>query len=138
MALFDLFEVAGSGMNAQMVRLNTIASNMANADAGVANPQDAYRPRMPVFAAALQNSLEMSDAVPVRVLGIVESTRPPLAEFAPGNPLANEQGFVYKPNVSVAEQMADMISASRSFQSNVEVMNTTRELMLRTIQLGQN
>jgi len=138
MALFDLFDVAGSGMTAQMVRLNTVASNMANASAAATSPDQVYRPRVPVFASALQDALGDSDAVGVRVLGIAESDRPPLAEYAPGNPVANAEGYVYIPNISVAEEMADMISASRSFQSNVEVMNTTRDLMLRTIQLGQN
>jgi flagellar basal-body rod protein FlgC len=137
MSSFKVFDIAGSGMAAQSVRLNTVASNLANANSVSGDPNTVYRARSPVFE-AVRNALG-SDAsgAAVRVRGIAESDAPSLARYEPGNPLANADGYVYASNVNVVEQMVDMISASRSYQSNVEVMNTSKEMLLSTLRLGQ-
>lgn len=136
MSLFKIFDIAGSGMSAQSVRLNTTASNLANANSVSTTAEGAYRARHPVFQTVL-NGTAGSASAGVRVLGIVESQAPPLRVFDPGNPIADEQGFVFKSNVNIAEEMANMISASRTFQNNIEVLNTSKELMLRTLNLGR-
>jgi flagellar basal-body rod protein FlgC len=143
MPSFKVFDIAGAGLSAQSVRLNTVASNLANADSVSGNPATVYRARHPVFQAvraAVQSSLGQSQSQPtatVRVAGIVESNAPPTVRNDPGNPLADAQGNVYAPNVNVIEEMTDMISASRAYQNDVEVMNTAKELMLATLKLGQ-
>lgn len=135
--LFKLFEVSGSALSAQSVRLNTVASNMANAQVTSGSPEEAYRARHPVFESVLQGIGAGNGTASVQVAGVLESQAEPRAEYAPQHPLADEEGYVYKPNVNVVDEMANMISASRSYQNNVEVMNTTRQLLLRTLQLGQ-
>lgn len=135
--LFKIFDVSGSALSAQSVRLNTIASNMANAQVASQTPEGAYRAKHPVFATVLHAAGENASTTPVRIAGVLESPAEPRAQYAPNHPLADEQGYVYMPNVSVVEEMANMISASRSYQNNVEVMNTTKQLLLRTLQLGQ-
>ncbi|MBX5460576.1 MAG: flagellar basal body rod protein FlgC [Steroidobacteraceae bacterium] len=139
MSSFKVFDIAGSGLSAQSVRLNTVASNLANADSVSGDPATVYRARHPVFEAVrAQLGAQPQDGnAAVRVKGIVESTAEPTARYEPGNPLANEEGYVYAPNVNVIEELVDMISASRAYQNNVEVMNTSKELMLATLKLGQ-
>ncbi|MES1192169.1 MAG: flagellar basal body rod protein FlgC [Steroidobacter sp.] len=137
MPLFNIFDIAGSGMSAQSVRLNTTASNLANADSVSTTASDAYKARHPVFK-AIQSALNKSQpGSGVKVLGIMQSKDKAQARYEPGNPLANADGYVYESNVNVVEEMADMISASRSYQNNVEVMNTSKDLMLATLKLGQ-
>ena len=136
MSLFKIFDIAGSGMSAQSVRLNTTASNLANANSVSTTAEGAYRARHPVFQTVLDRAAG-SPSAGVRVLGVTESQVPPLRVFDPGNPLADEQGYVFKSNVNIAEEMANMISASRTFQNNIEVLNTSKELMLRTLNLGR-
>ena len=143
MSSFKAFDIAGSGMAAQSVRLNTTASNLANAESVSGDPARVYKPRHPIFE-AVRASLAGQGAGPaqngdaaVRVRGIYESPAPPSARYEPGNPLANEQGYVYAPSVNAVEEMVNMISASRSYQNNVEVMNTSKELLLATLRLGQ-
>lgn len=133
MSLFNIFGIAGSGMSAQSVRLNLTASNLANAESVATRPQDAYRARHPVFRSVLEENANAS----VRTAGIVESAAEAEARYEPGHPLADEKGYVYASNVNSMEEMANMISASRSFQQNVEVMNTSKELLLRTLRLGE-
>jgi flagellar basal-body rod protein FlgC len=145
MSSFKIFDIAGSGLSAQSVRLNTVASNLANADSVSGDPNTVYKARHPVFeavknAVAAQTlggtpALGAADTA-VKVRGIVESTAAPSERYEPGNPLANADGNVYSPNVNVIEEMTDMISASRAYQNNVEVMNTSKELMLATLKLG--
>jgi len=142
MSSFKAFDIAGSGMAAQSVRLNTTASNLANAESVSGDPTKVYRPRHPIFE-AVRAQLQSAgvngtggDAA-VRVRGIYESPAPPSARYEPGNPLANDQGYVYAPSVNAVEEMVNMISASRSYQNNVEVMNTSKELLLATLRLGQ-
>jgi flagellar basal-body rod protein FlgC len=138
MSSFKVFDIAGSGLSAQSVRLNTVASNLANADSVSGDPNKVYKARHPVFEAvrAAMGTQSKSDAA-VKVRGIVENQAPPSARFEPGNPLADDKGYVYAPNVNVVEEMVDMISASRAYQNNVEVLNTSKELMLATLRLGQ-
>lgn len=136
MSLFSIFEVAGSGMNAQTLRLNLTASNMANAESMAGSEAEAYRSRQPVFQ-ALVDRFNGSQTGGVRLAGVVESTAPIRARFEPDNPLAGEDGKVFMGNVDVTEEMVNMISASRSFQNNVEVFNTSKELLMRTLTLGQ-
>jgi flagellar basal-body rod protein FlgC len=140
MSSFKIFDVAGSGLAAQSVRLNTVASNLANADSVSGDPATVYKARHPVFQAvraALGAGSSPGSAAAVRVSAIVESGTPPTVHSDPGNPLADAQGNVYSPNVNVIEEMTDMISASRAYQDNVEVMSTAKDLMLATLKLGQ-
>jgi len=139
MSSFKIFDVAGSGMNAQMVRLNLTASNLANADSVSSSIEQTYKARQPVFAAQLQNSLERmaSTTAPVKVLGVVESPEPLVMEYAPDHPMANEDGYIFKPNVNTVEELANMISASRSYQNNIEVLNTAKQMLLQTLRMGQ-
>ena len=137
MSTFNIFDIAGSGMSAQSVRLNTVASNLANADSVSRRPDQVYRAKHPVFQAATSTHGDEASTA-VNVLGITENRPHRTRRYDPGNPLANAHGYVYSPNVNVVEEMADMISASRSYQNNVEVMNTARNMMLDTLKLGQS
>lgn len=137
MSSFKIFEIAGSGMAAQSVRLNTVASNLANADSVSGSAETAYRARHPVFEAVREGVRGAEHGAAVRVRGIVEDGRAPQMRYEPGNPLANEEGYVFAPNVNVIEEMVNMISAARAYQNNVEVMNTSKELLLATLKLGQ-
>ncbi len=139
MGLFSIFDVAGAGMTAQSVRLNTTASNMANADSVSSSIGETYRARQPVFQSVLNDSFSFQgDPVAgVRVAGIVESNAPARKEYQPGHPSADEQGYIYRPNVSMVEEMANMMSAQRSYQMNTEVANAAKQLFIRTLSLGQ-
>ena len=138
MSVFKVFDVAGSGMSAQMLRLNTVASNLANAETISGNENEVYQARHPVFQSILQDAGNTSEIATVKVSEIVEEKTAAIPHYRPNHPLANEEGFVYSPNIDAVAEMADMISASRSYQNNVEVLSTTKELLLRTLQLGQN
>lgn len=135
MSSFKIFDIAGSALSAQSVRLNTVASNLANADAVSGNPDEVYKARMPVFKAIAEPG--KGDAASVQVLGVVESQAAPDKRYEPGHPLADAEGYIYSPKVNVVEEMVNMISAARSYQSSVEVMNTAKDLALRTLTLGK-
>lgn len=139
MSSFRIFDIAGSGMSAQSVRLNTVASNLANADSVSGDATTAYKAKHPVFEAVRAETAGKAgqSTAAVRVKQILEDTRAPDARYEPGNPLANADGYVFAPNVSTVEEMVDMISASRAYQNNVEVMNTSKELLMATLRLGQ-
>ena len=140
MSLFRIFDVAGSAMSAQSVRLNTTASNLANADSVSSSVDETYRARRPVFAAMLQEAgsgQPGNESVGVQVQGIVESDAPLLKEYNPNHPMADQDGFIYKPNVNPVEEMADMISASRSYQTNVQVADTAKQMLLQTLRMGK-
>ena len=136
MSFFKVFDVAGSAMSAQSLRLNVTASNLANADSVSSSTNQTYRAREPVFAAMMD---EMGDgsSVGVKLRGVVESQAPLRKEYEPDNPMADKDGYVFMPNVNTVEEMANMISASRSYQTNVEVVNTAKQLMLKTLTLGK-
>ena len=137
MSSFKIFDVAGSGMSAQSVRLNTVASNLANAESVSSDPTAVYKAKHPVFEAVRNGLGKDVQTTGVAVKSIVENQATPHARYEPGNPLANADGYVYAPNVNVVEEMVDMISASRAYQNNVEVMNTAKDLMLATLRMGQ-
>lgn len=135
MSNLPIFDVAGSAMSAQSLRLNTVASNLANADSVAGSPDAAYRAKQPVFSAeAVGNDPALAG---VRVTAVVESDAAPLKRYEPNHPLADAQGYVYAPDVDPVAQMVDMISASRSYQANVEVFNTARELAVATLGMGK-
>ena len=129
-----IFDVAGSGMNAQTLRLNTTASNIANAGSVAGDEQSVYRALQPVFSTELHGMSE--GAAGVRVNGVVESQAPVSKLHHPAHPDADADGYVYTTNVNAVEEMVNMMSASRSYQNNVEVLKTSKELMLQTLSLG--
>ncbi|WP_426700502.1 flagellar basal body rod protein FlgC [Rhodanobacter sp. Col0626] len=137
MSLFSIFNVAGSGMAAQSLRLNTVASNLANADSVASTPEAAYRSREPLFAAVQKQLGSADNAEGVQVLGVSESQSAIPSRYEPGNPMADADGLVYASNVNPVDELVNMISASRSYQNNVEVMNTTKQLMVKTLDLGK-
>lgn len=136
MSLFQVFDIAGTSLTAQSVRLNTIASNLANAGVVGDNPDEVYRPRYPVFSSVMNAARASGASAGVKVDGIVESKAEPRKEYAPGHPMADGEGYIYRSNVNTVEEMANMISASRSYQSSVEAMNTTKQLIMRTLSMG--
>ncbi len=139
MSLFNIFDIAGSALTAESVRMNTTASNMANANSASSSSGQTYRARQAVFAPIFDDALGAFGAATggVRVEGIVESQAPLRREYQPNHPLADEQGYVFLPNVNVVEEMANMISASRSYQTNVDVMEASKRMLQQTLALGQ-
>ncbi len=138
MSVFKVFDVAGSGMSAQMLRLNTVASNLANAESITTNKEDVYQARHPVFESIMQEVGNGDQMATVKVSQIVEEETAAIPHYRPNHPLSNAEGYVYSPNIDTVGEMADMISASRSYQNNVEVLSTAKEMILRTLQLGQS
>lgn len=135
MSNLPIFDVAAGAMTAQSVRLSTVASNLANADSVAGNPDEVYRPLQPVFAVTpVAGKPELAG---VGVLEVTESDAAPIRRYEPGHPLADADGYVYAPAVDPVAQMVDMISASRSYQANVEVFNTARELATATLGMGK-
>ncbi len=143
MSLFNIFTVAGSAMTAQNQRLNVVASNLANADSAVGSDGQAYKAKqvlfmsMPAIAGASSGAGTDAAATGVRVSAVIENQTPMKLVYEPAHPMANEEGFVTMPNVNVVEEMVDMISASRSYQNNVDMMNTAKTLLLKTLTIGQ-
>jgi flagellar basal-body rod protein FlgC len=135
MSLLNILGISGSAVSAQSQRLNVVASNLANADSVAGPDGQAYRARQVVFQA--QASAADAAQVGVRVSDVIEDATPGKRLHDPSHPLADAEGYVTQSNVNVVEQMVDMISASRSYQNNVEVMNTAQQLALKTLQLGQ-
>ena len=139
MSLFNVFEISGSALNAQIVRMNTTSSNMANANSASRTEAAAYRAQQPLFSPMLSDSFDALSAATrgVRLDGIAESDAPARREYAPNHPLADDQGYVFMPNVNVVEEMANMISASRSYQTNIEVMEASKRMLQQTLAIGQ-
>ena len=137
MSLFSVFDIAGSAMSAESVRLNVTASNLANAQSVGASEAETYRARHPVFSAVMQSLQSDASSLGVRVDGIVEDQTPMEKRYQPHHPLANQDGYVFLPNVNIVDEMANMISASRAYQSNVEVLKTSKQMMLATLRMGQ-
>ncbi|MRD73090.1 flagellar basal body rod protein FlgC [Rhodocyclus tenuis] len=134
MSVFSVFHIAGSALTAQSMRLNTVASNLANADSAISSDGKPYRAKQVVFEAT---PIQGEASQGVRVKQVVEDASPPRLVYDPRHPAADAQGYVAMPNVSVVDEMVNMISASRSYQNNVEVMNTAKQLLLRTLAIGQ-
>jgi len=138
MALDNIIGIAGTALNAQLTRLNTTASNLANAGTVAGTETEAFRAKRPVFKALLdEQSMQggASYAGGVKVDRIAEDPAAPRLVYQPGNPQANKDGYVYQSNVSEVTEMVEMMSAARSYQNNVEVINTARQLMTRTLDL---
>ena len=134
MGFKDISQIAGSAMAAQSVRLNTIASNLANADVSAGSEAEAYRARKPVFAAVMGDEASAG----VRVLDVVESAEPLRRVHEPGNPKADADGMVYYTNVNEVSEMADMMSASRAFETNVEVLGRIKSMQQSLLKLGDS
>ena len=137
MSLLNVFDVAGSAMNAQSVRMNVTASNLANAGSVNGDPDKVYRSRQPVFSTFSQSLADQSGVRGVRLDGIVESSAPLQKLYQPDNPDADADGNVYASNVNTVEEMVNMISASRSYKNNIEMVNTTKDLLMQTLSLGR-
>jgi len=135
MSNLPIFDVAGSALQAQSVRLSTIASNLANADSVAGSPDAVYKPLEPVFQA--QASATDASLTGVRVREIAQSEAPPVRRYEPGHPLADADGYVFAPDVDPVAQMVNLISASRSYQAGVEVINTAKDLALATLSMGR-
>lgn len=133
-SLLKVFDVAGSAMTAQSQRLNVVASNLANADSASGPDGKAYKAKQVVFSTEMMGA---SETAGVRVTGIIEDPAPLKHIYQPGHPMADEKGYVTMPNVNVVEEMVNMISASRSYQNNVETLNTARALLSKTLTIGQ-
>ncbi|MGB0129041.1 MAG: flagellar basal body rod protein FlgC [Rhodocyclaceae bacterium] len=134
MSMFNVFQIAGSALNAQSVRLNATSSNLANADSVTSSNGQPYRAKQVVFQAA---PVAGKEAVGVQIQQVVEDLAPPRMVYEPKNPLADEKGYVAMPNVNVVDEMVNMISASRAYQANVEMMNSAKTLLLKTLTIGQ-
>tara|TARA_Y100001937_G_scaffold33096_1_gene47167 strand:+ start:605 stop:1033 length:429 start_codon:yes stop_codon:yes gene_type:complete len=142
MAFDSIYRIAGSSMNAQTVRLNTVASNLANADSAAASAADVYQARKPVFAAVYNNdqmtrSVGMGGAH-VQVLDVVTAGREPVRRYEPDNPLADDQGYVFYADIDQIEEMTDMMSATRSFETSVEVLNRLKSMQQGLLKLGES
>jgi flagellar basal-body rod protein FlgC len=138
MSLFNVMDISSTGMHAESVRLNTVASNIANANTVSSSYGETYKARHPVFSTTFNEAMDsQTKGAGVRVMGIVESDKPLQIEYAPHNPLADENGYIYKPNVNIIEEMADMMSASKAYETNVQVADTTKRIFRRVLQLGE-
>ncbi len=137
MSFKDIAQIAGSAMAAQTVRLNTVASNLANADSVAGSEAETYRARKPVFAAIMEDSADAAGGR-VQVLDVVQSAEPLRKVYEPGNPLANADGMVFYPNVNQVAEMTDMMSASRAFETNVEVLGRIRGMQASLLKLGES
>lgn len=133
MSLFNIFNVSGSAMSAQAQRLNTVASNLANADSATSASGEAYRAKQVVFEAVPT----AGGGTGVKVQQVIEDASPLKLVYEPNHPAADEKGYVSMPNVNVVDEMVNMLSASRSYQTNVETMNAAKSLLLKTLTLGQ-
>ena len=150
MGLSNIFEITGSALNAQSIHINVIAGNMANSQTTSGSEAGAYRARRPVFASVMASSMGSlalgrpmtantstgSNVTGVRIDSFADSNTPIEQQLMPENPFADEDGYIYLSNVNMVEEMAYMMEASRSYQANIEVLNTSKELMLRTLSMG--
>lgn len=138
MSIDNIFGIGGTALNAQLIRMNTTASNLANAGTTAASEKEAFRGKRTVFKALMDNEMTHAGAPyvgGVKVDKIVDDQKPIPKLFDPNNPMADKDGFVYQSNVNEVTEMVDMMAASRSYQNNVEVVNTARELMMRTLEV---
>ena len=136
MSMFPGLDISATGMHVQTIRLNTIASNMANVDSISSNAGETYRSKQPVFKTIMDNETGRPSGG-VKIDQIVESQAPLKMEYDPSHPMANKEGYIFRPNVNVVEEMANMLDASRTYDTNIQVMNTAKQLLLKTIQLGK-
>ncbi|MEL0037300.1 MAG: flagellar basal body rod protein FlgC [Gammaproteobacteria bacterium] len=138
MALYNIFNIAGSALSANSVLLNTTASNMANANSVTSNTGDTYQAKHPVFATLYQNQRVSQSNLPgVQVTDIISSNAEPIRKHSPEHPMADEDGYIYMANINLVEEMANMITASRAYQTNLQVADTAKKLLQQTLKLGQ-
>lgn len=138
MSMEQMFSVAGSALSAQLTRLNATASNIANASNVAASSEEAYRGKRVVFRTLLENEIvgtETKFAGSVTVEDLVDDPSLPIRMYAPDNPIANEDGYVFKSNVDEMEEMIELTAASRAYQSNIEVLSTAKQMMMRTLEV---
>ena len=133
----NIFDVAGRSMGAQMVRMNTIASNLANLESKAGSAEDAYRPVRPVFETVFSENYSKDGIATVDALSVIALEREPERIYEPGHPKADADGYIYKTSVNSDEEMVEMLEASRQYQNNLEVLSTVRALMMRTINMGK-
>ena len=133
----NIFDISGRAMASQLIRLNTVASNLANAGTISGSKEEAYRSLKPVFATQFSNAIESDGVSTVDVVGIKAITRDPERVFMPNHPSADANGYVYRAAVDENEEMIEMVEANRQYQNNVEVISTLRGLMMRTINMGK-
>lgn len=141
MPIDNIFGIAGSALNAQMARMNAVASNMANASTVAGSEKEAYRGKRTVFKAVMEEQKVQRDQTyqgGVRIDALIDDPSPVRRMSDPGNPLADKDGFVYLSNVNEMTEMVEMMAASRSYQNNVEVVNTTRQLLMRTLDITRS
>jgi len=137
MSLFNVFNIASSALNAQSQRLNVVASNLANADSATSSTGGPYRAKQVVFQAVPMGGSGIRQGAGVVVREVVDDPSPMRRAYDPKHPAADKDGYVTYPNVNVVDEMVNMISASRSYQNNVDMMNTTKTMMLKLLTLGQ-
>ena len=137
MKIKNIFDIAGRAMAAQMVRLNTISSNLANAGATTGDPETVYKPLKPEFKTQYSESVKKNGISTVNVSKVVELQKEPFKIFDPNHPLADGDGYIYKAPINVEEEMVDMMDASRQYQNNIEVVTTLKALTLKTINIGK-
>ena len=132
-----IFDVAGRSMAAQQVRLNTVASNLANAASVSGNPDTVYRPIKPVFETQYHDVMEKTGIATVDVTEISQSTAPPEKRYAPNHPLADKDGYIFAPAIDQNAEMVDMLETSRQYQNNIEVLSTAKTLLIKTLNVGK-
>ena len=137
MKIKNIFDIAGRAMAAQMVRLNTISSNLANAGATTGDPETVYKPLKPEFKTQYSENVKKNGISTVNVSRVVELQKEPFKIFDPNHPLADGDGYIYKAPINVEEEMVDMMDASRQYQNNIEVVTTLKALTLKTINIGK-
>ena len=152
MSVFRILDIAGTSMNAQSVRLNATASNLANAESVSSSVETTYKARRPLFSAAWEEAIARNNqqgepvdpvsgepyGIGVSLKGIIESDAPTIKEDNPSHPLADADGYIYRPNINPVEEMADMMSAQRSYQTAVQVADSAKSMLLQTLRLGQS
>ena len=138
MSLYNIFGIAGSALSSNSLMLNTTASNMANADSISSSSGETYKAKHPIFQTLYQNKLHNQLSMPgVQVTGIIDSNAEPIKKHSPEHPMADDDGYIYSANINIVEEMADMISASRAYETNLQVATTAKQLLQRTLTLGQ-
>ncbi|MDB2700688.1 flagellar basal body rod protein FlgC [Alphaproteobacteria bacterium] len=137
MDIKSVYDIAGRAMAAQLVRLNTVASNLANAGSTTGDPNTTYKPLKPVFKTEYSDLVKKNGVATVDAIQVKEIDRDPIKTYMPSHPVANKDGYIFKAPVNVDEEMVDMMEASRQYQNNVEVVTTLRALTMRTLQIGK-
>ena len=137
MEIKSVYDIAGRAMAAQLIRLNTVASNLANAGSTTGDPKTTYKPLKPIFQTQYSDLVKKNGVATVDAIEVEELDREPIKSYMPSHPAANKSGYIFKAAVNVDEEMVDMMEASRQYQNNVEVVTTLRALTMRTLQIGK-